>query len=44
LVALGITRESPTALQWMLIVLGTFGAGLLMANLHGKRTVVTVTR
>jgi drug/metabolite transporter (DMT)-like permease len=43
LVGLGITRESPTALQWMLIVLGTLGAGLLMANLRGKRTAVTGT-
>jgi drug/metabolite transporter (DMT)-like permease len=43
LVTLGITRESPTALQWMLIVLGTLGAGLLMANLRARSTAITGT-
>lgn len=43
LIALGITRESPTALQWLLIALGTVGAALLMTSLHARRTVVTDT-
>jgi drug/metabolite transporter (DMT)-like permease len=40
LIALGITRESPTMLQWLLIALGTIGAGLLMATVHAQRSTV----
>lgn len=40
LVALGIIHESPTALQWSLIALGTIGAGLLMANLRARAGAV----
>lgn len=43
LIALGITRESPTVLQWLLIALGTIGAALLTASLHARRTVLTDT-
>jgi drug/metabolite transporter (DMT)-like permease len=43
LIALGITRESPTVLQWLLIALGTIGAALLMTSLHARRTVFTDT-
>jgi drug/metabolite transporter (DMT)-like permease len=43
LIALGITRESPTVWQWLLIALGTIGAALLMTSLHARRTVLTET-
>jgi hypothetical protein len=43
LIALGITRESPTVLQWLLIALGTIGAALLITSLHARRTVPTET-
>ena len=39
-IALIITRECPTALQWLLIALGTVGAGLLMASLRARRAVL----
>jgi drug/metabolite transporter (DMT)-like permease len=36
LITMLISRESPTMLQWGLIALGAFAAGLLIANLHAK--------
>jgi drug/metabolite transporter (DMT)-like permease len=44
LIALGITRESPTVFQWLLIARGTIGAALLMTSLHARRTVLTDNR
>jgi hypothetical protein len=43
LIALGITRESPTVLQWSLVALGTIRAALLMTSLHARRTVLADT-
>lgn len=43
LIALGITRESPTLLQWLLIALGTVGAALLTTSLHSRRRTLIDT-
>jgi drug/metabolite transporter (DMT)-like permease len=43
LVALAITRETPTGLQWLLIGLGAIGAGLLMVSLNARRETVKST-
>jgi drug/metabolite transporter (DMT)-like permease len=40
-IALYVSNESPTAPQWLLIVLGTVGAGLLMATLNARSKAST---